>query len=195
MVNIIWSILIILGIIYGIFAGQMEVINTEILNSTKSSLDMLLKLFPVMALWMGIMNIAKKSGLLEKFSKLISPFLGKLFPEIPKNHESLSLIASNMVANMFGLGNAATPLGLEAMKSLQTLNEEKNVASRSMITFLVLNTSGLTIVPTTVISLRMSSGSLNPTEIIFPCILATFISTFCGLILDRLLARRNKNDN
>lgn len=195
MVNIIWSILIVLGIIYGIFAGQMEVINTEILNSTKSSLDMLLKLFPVMALWMGIMNIAKKSGLLEKFSKLISPFLGKLFPEIPKNHESLSLIASNMVANMFGLGNAATPLGLEAMKSLQTLNEEKNVASRSMITFLVLNTSGLTIVPTTVISLRMSSGSLNPTEIIFPCILATFISTFCGLILDRLLARRNKNDN
>lgn len=195
MVNIIWPILIVLGIIYGIFAGQMEVINTEILNSTKSSLDMLLKLFPVMALWMGIMNIAKKSGLLEKFSKLISPFLGKLFPEIPKNHESLSLIASNMVANMFGLGNAATPLGLEAMKSLQTLNEEKNVASRSMITFLVLNTSGLTIVPTTVISLRMSSGSLNPTEIIFPCILATFISTFCGLILDRLLARRNKNDN
>lgn len=195
MVNIIWSILIIVGIIYSLFTGRIDVINNEILNSTKTSLDMILKLIPVMALWLGIMNIAKKSNLLDKFSKVISPLLRKLFPDIPKNHESLSLIASNMVANMFGLGNAATPLGLEAMKSLQTINKKKNTASRSMITFLVLNTSGLTIIPTTVISLRLSYGSLNPTEIIFPCIIATFVSTFCGLVLDRLLARRYKDDN
>lgn len=194
MVNIIWSVLIILGIIYSLFSGRIDVINNEILNSAKSSLDMILKLFPVMAIWLGIMEIAQKSGLLEKFAKFISPILNKLFPEIPKNHESLSFIASNMVANMMGLGNAATPFGLKAMQSLQELNKKKDTASRSMITFLVLNTGGLTIIPTTVISMRLMYGSANPTEIIIPCIIATFISTICGLILDRFIARRHKND-
>lgn len=194
MVNIIWSVLIILGIIYSLFSGKIEVINNEILNSAKTSLDMILKLFPAIAMWLGIMEIAKKSGLLQKFAKLISPVLNKLFPEIPKNHESLSFIASNMVANMMGLGNAATPFGLKAMQSLQELNKKKDTASRSMITFLVLNTSGLTIIPTTVISMRLMYGSTNPTEILIPCIIATFVSTICGLILDRIMARRHKND-
>ena len=99
-----------------------------------------------------------------------------------------------MIANMFGLGNAATPFGLKAMKSLQELNKKKDTASRSMITFLVLNTSGLTIIPTTVISMRLMHGSTNPTEILVPCFIATFFSTMCGLILDRILARRHKNN-
>ena len=124
------------------------------------------------------------------FSKLLYPILKKLFPEIPKEHESLSLIASNIIANMFGLGNAATPFGLKAMKSLQELNDKKDTASRSMITFLVLNTSGVTLVPTTIISLRMMYGSKNPTEVVTMCILATFISTIGGLIMDRFLARK-----
>ena len=190
MINKIWGLFIIAGSVFCLITNKVELLNTEILESTKSSLDMIIKIFPVMALWMGIMNIAKVSGLLQKFSKAISPLLRKIFPEIPPSHESLSLIASNIVANMFGLGNAATPFGLKAMKSLQELNDKKDTASRSMITFLVLNTSGVTIIPTTIISLRMMHGSSNPTEIVSACILATFLSTFAGLIIDRFLARR-----
>ena len=153
---------------------------------------MILKILPVMGLWLGIMNIASKSGLLAKFSKLISPILIKIFPDIPKNHESISYISSNIVANMFGLGNAATPFGLKAMKSLQELNPKKDEATRSMITFLVINTCGLTIIPTTVISLRMLYGSDNPTFILLPCIVVTFVSLVLGLIVDRILATRYK---
>ena len=190
MINKIWGLFIIAGSVFCLITNKVELLNTEILESTKSSLDMIIKIFPVMALWMGIMNIAKVSGLLQKFSKAISPLLRKIFPEIPPSHESLSLIASNIIANMFGLGNAATPFGLKAMKSLQELNNKKDTASRSMITFLVLNTSGVTIIPTTIISLRMMHGSTNPTEIVSACIIATFISTLSGLLMDRFLARR-----
>lgn len=193
MVNIIWMFLIIIGIVYGFFTNNLETVNSTIVDSTKVSLDMLFKIFPVVALWMGLMKIAEKSKLLEKLSIKLSPFLTKLFPEIPKNHESLSLIASNMIANIFGLGSAATPFGLKAMSSLQKLNKKKDTASRSMITFLVINTSGLTIIPTTIISLRMMYGSNNPTRIVFACILSTFFATLGGIIVDRILARRYKN--
>lgn len=192
MVNKIWGWFIVIGIIYCIFTNQLSLLNAEILNSTKSALDMIIKIFPVMALWLGIMNIASVSGLLKKLSLMLSPILGKLFPEIPKNHESLSYIASNVISNFFGLGNAATPFGLKAMKSLQELNPKKDTASRSMVTFLVLNTSGLTLIPTTIISLRMMYGSTNPTEIVPACIIATVVSTTIGLIVDRILARRIK---
>lgn len=189
MVNIIWCIFIIVGIIFCLITNKLDIINTEILNSTKTSLDMIMKIFPVMALWLGIMNVAKVSGLLEKISITLSPLLRKLFPEIPKSHESISLIASNVIANMFGLGNAATPFGLKAMKSLQSINNKNDTASRSMITFLVLNTSGLTIIPTTIISMKMMYGSTTPTDIVVPCLIASFISTTGGIIMDRILAR------
>lgn len=193
MVNVIWMVLILVGIFYGLITNNLETINNSIVDSTKTSLDMLFKIFPVLALWMGLTKIAENSKLLEKLSKMLSPILIKLFPEIPKGHESLSLIASNMIANVFGLGSAATPFGLKAMKSLQTLNKKKDVASRSMITFLVINTSGLTIIPTTIISLRMMYGSLEPTKIVFACIISTICATIGGIIIDRFLARRNKN--
>ena len=193
MVNIIWIILIASGIIFGLFTNKLEVINTTIVDSTKISLEMLFKIFPVLALWMGITKIAEVSGLLKRLSNKLSPFLTKVFPEIPKGHESLSLIASNMIANIFGLGSAATPFGLKAMSSLQKLNKNKKVASRSMITFLVINTSGLTIIPTTIISLRMMHGSLEPTKIVFACIISTSFATIGGILMDRFLARRYKN--
>lgn len=194
MVNVIWCSFIILGILFCFFTNKIDVINNEILNSTKTSLDMIIKIFPVMALWLGIMNIAKVSGLLQKISKFLSPLLTKLFPEIPKSHESISLITSNVIANMFGLGNAATPFGIKAMKSLQSINDKKNTASRSMITFLVLNTSGLTIVPTTIISMKMMYGSATPTDIVVPCLISSIISTTGGLVMDRFLAKRWKDD-
>ena len=193
MVNIIWMVLIAIGILFGLFTGKLEVINSTIVDSTLVSLDMLMKIFPVLALWMGLTKIAEISKLLEKLSKGLSPLLTKLFPEIPKGHESLSLIASNMIANMLGLGSAATPFGLKAMKSLQELNKKKDTASRSMITFLVINTSGLTIIPTTIISLRMMYGSLEPTKIVFVCIISTMCATIGGIVIDRIMARRYKN--
>ena len=189
MVNKIWGFFIIIGIIFCLFNNNIDVINNEILNSCKTALDMTFKIFPVMALWLGIAKIAEVSGLLNKLSLKLSFILKYIFPEIPKGHQSLSYISSNIIANMFGLGNAATPFGLKAMQSLQELNTKKDTASRSMITFLVLNTSGVTIIPTTIISLRMMYGSVDPTSIVFPCIIITFTSTFIGLIIDRILAR------
>ena len=193
MINIIWGFLIIIGIIYGIFTNNVEVINNTIIDSSKVGLDMLIKIFPVLALWMGLTKIAEKSGLLTSLSMKLSPLLNKLFPDIPKGHESLGLMASNMISNIFGLGSAATPFGLKAMSSLQKLNKNKTTATRSMITFLVINTSGLTIIPTTIISLRVMHGSSNPTVIVLACILSTLVATLGGIIVDRLLARRYKN--
>lgn len=192
MINIIWGIFIVISIIYSFFTNNIETINETILLSGKNALDMLMQIFPVMAVWLGLMKIATTSGLMDKLSNKLSPLLKGLFPEIPKNHESLGYIASNIVVNMFGLGSAATPFGLKAMKSLQEINNKKDTASRSMITFLVLNTSGVTIIPTTIISLRIMYGSSDPTKIVLACILATSISTISGLLMDRYLARRNK---
>lgn len=192
MVNKIWGFFIVSGIFMCLFNGEFELINKEILDSTTSALDMIIKMFPVMALWLGIMKIATVSGLLDKISKKLTPILKFLFPEIPENHESLNYISSNLITNMCGLGNAATPFGLKAMKSLQKLNKEKDVATRSMITFLVINTSGVTIIPTTIISLRMMYKSVSPTSIVLPCIIATSLATTAGIIIDRFLARRCK---
>lgn len=191
MMNKIWASFIVLGIIYAFFTGRLDLINTEILNCTKESFDVVLKIFPVMALWLGIMNIASTSGLMKQMAKKLTPFLSKIFPEIPKGHESLSLIASNLIINMFGLGSAATPFGLKAMKSLQELNSNKKEASRSMITFLVMNTAGVTLIPTTVISLRMAYGSSNPTETLLASIIVTVTSFIFALLIDLFFARRH----
>lgn len=189
MVNIIWTIFITCGIIYAIVTNNVDVVNNTIMESSKTSLDMIIQIFPVLALWMGLMNIAEKSKLLDKFSNLISPVLTKLFPEIPRGHESLSYIASNIIANVFGLGSAATPFGLKAMESLQKLNKKKDTASRSMITFLIINTSGVTLVPTTIISMRMMYKSTNPTVILLACIIGTTCSTIGGIFVDKIFTK------
>ncbi len=192
MVNKIWAFFIISGILYSLFTGNIEAINKEILESANTSFELIIKIFSVLALWLGIMKIAETSGLLKKLAHKLTPLLSLIFPELPKDHPSLSLIASNIIANMAGLGSAATPFGLKAMSSLQEINQKKDTASRSMITFLVLNTSGVTIIPTTIISMRIMYGSANPTEIVLPCLLATICSTIAGLLMDRFLARRAK---
>ena len=189
MVNIIWTLFIACGIIYAIFTNNVDVVNNTIMESSKTSLDMIMQIFPVLALWMGLMNIAEKSKLLDKFSNFISPVLTKLFPEVPRGHESLSYIASNIIANVFGLGSAATPFGLKAMDSLQKLNKKKDTASRSMITFLIINTSGVTLVPTTIISMRMMYKSENPTSILLACIIGTTCSTIGGIFVDKLFTK------
>ena len=193
MVNIIWGVFIIIGIVFGLFTGKMDLINNEVISSGKVALNLLLEMLPMLALWMGLMQIAEDSGLLKYIAKKLSFVLKILFPKIPKDNEALGLIASNVAINMAGLGSAATPCGLKAMKELQKINDKKDVASSSMITFLVLNTGGVTIIPTTIISMRAMYGSVNPTEVIPTCILATFISNICGLILDYFIRRKNGN--
>ena len=187
MIDKIWAFFIIVGVLFSILTNNLVTLNTEILNSSKDTLNMIFEIFPIMALWLGVMNIAKDSGLLKKSSTAVSPLLSKLFPDIPKGHESISYIASNIIINIFGLGSAATPFGLKAMRSLQELNDKKDTASKSMITFLVINTAGVTLVPTTIIALRMLYKSTNPTEIVLPCIIATDLSSICAIILDRII--------
>ncbi len=194
MINYIWGGFFIIGIIYSFITGNTEGINNEILTSASSSVNMILQILPIMCLWLGIMQIASDSGLIKKLSRKITPLITKLFPNIPPEHEALTLISSNIIMNMLGLGNAATPFGLKAMKSMQNLNKEKDTATRSMITFLVINTASVTIIPTTVISFRIIAGSTNPTDIVLVSIITSFLSCIVGLILDRLFyfLRRKK---
>lgn len=194
MVNIIWGIFIVIGISYSIITGKAMVINNEIIASGKAAFDLILDMMPLLVIWMGLMKIAEKSGLIKKIAELMTPILSLLFPKIPRGHESIGYIASNVAVNMAGLGSAATPFGLKAMQKLQELNPDKKRATTSMITFLVLNTSGVTIVPTTIISLRMMYGSANPTIIIPTCILATICAGIGGLTLDYIIRRKNDNN-
>lgn len=189
MMNKIWGVFIIIGVIYSFFTGNINVINSEILSCGETVLNMVLKLFPIMALWLGIMKIASVSGLLKKMSIILYPITRFIFPDIPKDSDVISLITSSFVFNMFGLGNASTPIGLKTMKSLKDLSGS-DVASGSMITFLVLNTTGFTIIPTTIISLRMMHGSSNPSGVIIPCLLASLSSTVFGLIIDRFYRKK-----
>ena len=193
MVNIIWALFIIIGIIYSLISGNFNVINNEILVSGKSALDLLLGMLPLLVIWMGLMKVAEEAGIISSISKMMSPILKKIFPSVPNNDPSLGFIASNIAANMAGLGSAATPFGLKAMESLQKLNKDKKVASEAMITFLVLNTSGVTIVPPTIISLRLLYGSVNPSVVLPFCIIATTCSTIGGLTIDYLIRRKNGN--
>lgn len=192
MVSIIWGFLIITGIVFAFLSGNYNFVNEEILESSSKALEMFLNMFPVIVLWMGLMQIAEDSGLLKIISYKFSFILSKLFPSVPKGHESLGLIASNIIINMVGLGSAATPFGLKAMEKLQELNKKKDTATEAMITFLVLNTSGVTLIPTSIISLRKMYGSSNPSEIISTALLATICASVAGLTLDYFIRRKNK---
>lgn len=185
MINYIWGIFIVLGIIVSLIKGDTNLTNNLITSGSKG-IDMIINLVPLMCLWLGIMKIAESSGLLNIISNKLSKVIRILFPEIPNGDPSIGYISSNIVMNMMGLGNAATPFGIKAMSRLKELNNNSDIASRSMITFLVINTSSVTIIPTTVISLRIMTGSDNPTEIMTACIITTFLSSFIGLLIDRL---------
>ena len=185
MINYIWSLFIVVGIFYSIYKGDSNLSNALLTSGTKT-IDMIFSIGSIMCLWLGIMNIAKKSGLLEIISRKLSRVVKIFFPEIPEGDPSIGYISLNIVMNMLGLGNAATPFGIKTMKELHRLNNNSSVASRSMITFLVINTASVTIIPTTVISLRILNGSINPYEIVEASIITTFLSLILALIIDRL---------
>ncbi len=194
MVNKIWAFLIFMAISYSLLTGNIETINTGILTHATSGVNLVLEMMPLIILWTGIMKIAEASGLLKIFSRLLNPLLSKLFPSLKKDHPALGYIASNIAANMLGLGSAATPFGLKAMEELEKDNPKKDTATEAMITFLVLNTAGVTLIPTTVIALRLMHGSKNPTEIIITSVIATAISSISGLTLDYFIRRRKRHE-
>ena len=189
MINKIWFLFISIGIVFGIINNKIDLINTQIIKSAKDSLDIFLNIFPTLVLWVGVMNIVSESGLLIKISNFMYPLFKHIFPNIKKGDEALSYISSALTANFLGMSNAATPFSIKAMKSLQEINTNKECASRSMNTFLLINSTGFVLVPTTVISLRMMYKSINPTKIILPTLLTTFLSTIIAIILDKIINR------
>ncbi len=192
MINKIWGFFIIVGIVFTIFFGNVSDLNETILNSAANGVQMVMDLLPIIVLWSGMMKIAEKSGILYKIGNFVKPVLSKLFPTLKKDSKALGYITSNICANALGLGSAATPFGLKAMEEMQKENQNKDEASDAMITFLVLNTSGVTIVPTTVIALRLMHGSANPEEIIITSIIATACASIAGLTLDYIRRKRRK---
>ena len=187
--------MVIVGIIYGSFTGQMAEISNGVIDSSKEAIQLCITMLGVVALWSGLMEIARDSGLVDSMTRGLKPVMCFLFPDIPKDHEAFSYISLNTIANILGLGWAATPAGLKAMESLASLEKERGhknigIASNEMCTFLVLNISSLQLIPVNMIAYRSQYGSVNPAGIIAPAILATLISTLAGISFCRIMRHK-----
>lgn len=187
MINIIWFAMIIAGMVTAAATGRVEAVTGAVFSSAEQAVSVVFSLISIMAFWLGMMKIIEESGMIHWFVRLLSPIVRLLFPRVPREHPAMQAILMNMSANLLGMGNAATPFGLKAMKELQELNDDRTVASDEMCTFLAVNTSSFTLVPTTVIALRAATGSANPTEIVGATIFAAFCSTTVAVLADRLL--------
>ena len=192
MLNIIWPVFIIISVVYGILTGRVEEVNNSIFESTAEAVKLTITFFGTICMWNGIIQIAAKTTLMDKLTKLLSPLMKFLFPEIKKGDKVHEEISMNMIANMLGLGNAATPLGLKAMKSMQKQNEKKDTLSNSMAMFIVLNTASLQIIPTTVIAIRSSLGSNNPSGIIIYVWIATIAAAITVVIATKTFIKMGK---
>lgn len=186
MINFIWMALIVSGIFCAAWQGHMEVITQSAISSAEAAVNLSFKLTGVMCLWLGLMKIAEASGLVRAFAAFLTPFIRILFPSVPKSHPALGAIIMTISANMLGLGNAVTPLGIKSMQELQKLNPDKATASPAMCTLLALCTTGFTLIPATVVALRSAAGSVNPAEIVGATILVSLLATIIVLMADRL---------
>lgn len=186
MIDFIWMLLFLGGIGTAMLTGHMTQVSQAILDGAKNGVDLSLALIAVIALWMGLMQIAQRAGLIEWLARALRPFGKWLYPSVPPDSPAMGAILANMSANLLGIGNAATPLGLNAMKELQTLNPEKRRASDAMCTLLAVNTASITVIPTTVIAVRMQYGSGHPTDVVGTTIVATVIGTGVAIVLDRV---------
>ena len=189
MLNIVWPIFIIISFSYAIFSGNVQNLNSSIFESIESAVNLSITMLGTMCLWSGIINIASNTSIIQKINKILKPIIKFLFPEIKENIKAQNEISMNMVANILGLGNAATPLGLKAMESLQKENKNKKELSDSMIMLIVLNTASIQIIPTTIIAIRSSLQSENPTSIIFPVWIATICAATAGIFVTKLLIK------
>ena len=190
MLNKIWPFFIIISFIYAIYSGNFSNINNAIFESADQTVELCLTMFGTICLWNGIMKIAIKTSMIEKLTKFLKPVISFIFPEIKNDKKISKEISMNMVANILGLGNAATPLGLKAMESMQKINKNKSKLSNPMAMFILINTASLQIVPTTVISIRSSVGSQEPTKIIFAVWIATIAAFSTAIIAGKLLIKK-----
>ncbi|MDI3481474.1 MAG: spore maturation protein [Tepidanaerobacteraceae bacterium] len=190
--NQIFAFLILSGILVSCMNGRINVVVNAAMSSAEAAVERAISLIAVVSLWLGIARVAEKAGLIDAMSKAIAPFFRWLFPSIPKGHPALGCILMNLSANMLGFGNAATPFGLKAMQELQSLNEHPDTASEAMCTFLAVNTSSVTLVPATIVALRSSAGSRNPSEIVGAVLFATTCSTIAAIIGDYIMRLINK---
>ena len=192
MLNYLWGGMIIAGIIFGLFSGKMPAVTNGALDSAKEAVDLCVMMMGIMSMWVGLMEIAVKAGIVEAASRKMHGVIRFLFPGVPKGHPAESYITTNMIANILGLGWAATPAGLMAMKHLQELNpnRDKSVASNEMCTFLILNISSLQLIPMNIIAYRSQYGSVNPAGIVGAGIVATTISTLAAILFCKGMNRK-----
>ena len=192
MLNKIWPIFLIISFLYAIISGKLLEVNNSIFESTSNAIELCLTLVGTMCLWCGMIRIVMQTSAVDKLIKFLKPILRKLFPDIKEDDEAHKEISMNIIANLLGLGNAATPLGLKAMKSLQKDNKNKQELSNSMAIFIVLNTASIQIIPTTVIAIRTTLGSKNPTEMLIPIWIATAIAAISAIISAKLFIKAGK---
>lgn len=190
MLNVIWAAMVLIGVVFGAFHGTLATVGTAAIDGAKEAVTLSITMLGVMSLWCGIMEIAKESGLLASMTKGIYPVIRWLFPGIPKEDSANEEIATNIIANIFGLGSAATPAGLKAMESLARLNRYSQRASVEMCTFLIVNVSSLQLLPVNLIAYRSQYGSVHPTAIVGPAILATVLSTLAGVAFAKVMGIR-----
>ncbi len=187
MVNYVWLGMIVFGIIVAAVNGNIEIITKAALDGANNAVKISISLIAIITFWLGIMKLAEEAGLVRALAWLVRPVLRFLFPSVPKDHPAMGAIVMNLSANILGLGNASTPMGLIAMRELQKLNQDRDTASEAMCTFLALNTSCITLIPTTIIGIRLLYGSADPTDIVGPTIMATAFSMAAAIIVDRML--------
>lgn len=192
MLNILWPIFIILSFIYALISGKISEVNNGIFESLNDAVELTLTFLGTICLWNGIMEIAKKTTLINKMTNFLKPVINFLFPDLKKNEVAKQEISMNIIANILGLGNAATPLGLKAMKTMQKENKKKDTLSNSMMMFIVLNTASLQLIPTNVIAIRISLNSENPTSILIPVWIATIVAAIVGIFFTRILIKKVK---
>lgn len=190
MLNYLWGFIMIIGIIAGVITGRIDEVSTAAIDSTKEAVTLCITMLGVMSLWTGLMEVAKKAGIIDFLTKAMRPLLAFLFPRIPKEHIVMEYIASNMIANLLGLGWAATPMGLKTMKALQEMNPHPEKASAEMCTFLIINISSLQLIPVNIIAYRSQYGSVHPAAIIGTAIAATCVSTIAGIIFAKIMDRK-----
>lgn len=190
MLNKIWPAFLIISFIYAILKGNIEEFNNSIFTSCAQTVDLILKLFGTMCLWNGLMKIVQETSLMKKLTKIISPLMKILFPKMKKEDKEYKEITINIIANLLGIGNAATPLGLKAMQTMQEKNPQKDRITDSMAMFIVLNTASIQLIPSTVIAVRASLGSVNPSQIIVPVWIATIAADVAGIIASKMLMKK-----
>jgi spore maturation protein A len=189
MLNYIWFALLAIALVVAMFNGTAAQVTKASVDSAKTAVEISLGLVGIMTLWLGIMRVAEKAGLVTLLARVLTPFRRLLFPEIPPDHPAIGAMIMNLAANMLGLSNAATPLGIKAMEELQELNPEKETASNAMVTFLVLNTAGIQFIPATIIGVLAAAGSKQPTAIISTTIVATFCGAIAAVTTAKILQR------